>query len=698
LKTRGRFLFQVFSLGLFLAGFMFLAGNGCKTVGSSARPMSAAQGTCPEGFRPFTLTNSASQPVWIGLTAGAAPPPFTCTTDDDCGPNQVCDNPVCTSAADCNSGNLCDTNTGQCMMAPKTGCNGTAPVTTVTLANWECTGAKQVAPCTGCGDAGCDSATGLCLCSPGDAGSCPSGTLCSNTVQECSRANGGMCFFQQVAPGENQACNQNTSCPEGQSCNLGMGLCQYAADAGIPAGALELEVSETSTICMPSTVSATSVYSGRQAQLTSCTRNSDCQSNRCLVAVDGAITSSPTTCPTDGGASCLCRPVIGWSGGIFGRTGCQDGGTQCLSADCFSQPNQQCPIGKGGTNPFTTAEFTLQPNASDFYDVTIINGANLAMQMGPLAGDFAPPSIPSPYSCGTAGATFAQGPGDAGLEACSWSFSPDTSSGLDADYTALLRAVVLPSCQNGSCGGQDGGSGQDGGGLTCISQLCQPALTPCSLTSPLCPGNAVCSNPNNPSLGFCSTCLSDSDCQGNPAGSTCGTAFRPGIGSTTALIQTCGQAIGWWSYEDLCAAQPGFSYGPLNCNQTMTQGGVSDNLSNLFQCANNFNTSCYNSSTGTATSCCGCATSPANPLRQYWPTTLQAGINSQFADAGECVNNNPTWAANVQPWLAFLKQGCPTAYTYAFDDVSSTFTCASASTPDGGLNAVGYQVTFSDLK
>jgi len=30
-----------------------------------------------------------------------------------------------------------------------------------------------------------------------------------------------------------------------------------------------------------------------------------------------------------------------------------------------------------------------------------------------------------------------------------------------------------------------------------------------------------------------------------------------------------------------------------------------------------------------------------------------------------------------------LRRGCPTAYTYAFDDESSTFTCQSASSRDG---------------
>jgi hypothetical protein len=688
MMTRDRLLAPVLALGVLTFMLMLVLSHGCKTTGASTRPSFAtAPVSCPEGFRPFVLkNNSATQTVWIGMTAGAAPPPFVCTTNDDCGPNQVCNNPRCQNSADCNFGNMCDTNTGQCMVAPGTQCNGGAPITTVNLPGWECTGAKQVASCSGCGDAGCDQTTGLCLCSAGNSSTCPSGTTCSNTAQECSLTHGGTCFFQQVAPGESTACNATTSCPSGQTCNLLLGLCQYEGDGGIPGDALELTAGESTTICMPASISPTSVFAGRQAGLTSCTQDSDCQSNRCLQASGGNILNPPTSCAPDGGTPCLCRQVIGWSGGIFGRTGCQDGGSQCLSADCSSSAGQQCPIGKGGANPFTSAEFTLQPTAPDFYDITIINGVNLAIQMGPLPGSFAPPATPSPYYCGTAGASEQDG----GLQGCSWSFSPDQSSGLDGGFTAMLKAVVLPACSaTGGCAGS----------ATCTSAVCQPALTPCNTSPPYCSGNAVCSNPNDPANGYCSTCQSDSDCASNPAGSACGTAFLPGVGNKTPLIQTCGQPIGWWSYEDLCTALPGFSYGPLNCNQLApAQGGVQDTFTNLFKCSGQYANSCYNSGSGNVPSCCGCATFPSNPARQYWPTVLQAGNNPQQADAGQCLNNNPSWATYIQPWLAFLKQGCPTAYTYAFDDVTSTFTCLSTdATTDGGINSVGYQLTFGDL-
>ena len=38
-----------------------------------------------------------------------------------------------------------------------------------------------------------------------------------------------------------------------------------------------------------------------------------------------------------------------------------------------------------------------------------------------------------------------------------------------------------------------------------------------------------------------------------------------------------------------------------------------------------------------------------------------------------------------------MKKACPTAYTYPFDDMSSTFTCANYV---DGVNQVDYEITF----
>ena len=56
-----------------------------------------------------------------------------------------------------------------------------------------------------------------------------------------------------------------------------------------------------------------------------------------------------------------------------------------------------------------------------------------------------------------------------------------------------------------------------------------------------------------------------------------------------------------------------------------------------------------------------------------------------------CVNKNPYWTDNIQPTLKWLKQACPSAYTYPYDDMSSTFTCQNII---NGVNSVNYKITF----
>jgi hypothetical protein len=50
-----------------------------------------------------------------------------------------------------------------------------------------------------------------------------------------------------------------------------------------------------------------------------------------------------------------------------------------------------------------------------------------------------------------------------------------------------------------------------------------------------------------------------------------------------------------------------------------------------------------------------------------------------------CMGVNPVWIEHVMPTLKWLKEGCPSAYTYPYDDKTSTYRCASASS---------YTVTF----
>ncbi|KAK9113259.1 hypothetical protein Scep_020778 [Stephania cephalantha] len=71
----------------------------------------------------------------------------------------------------------------------------------------------------------------------------------------------------------------------------------------------------------------------------------------------------------------------GWSGRFWARTGCSFNSNEeqpsCRTGDCGSgQP--ECN-GAGAVPPVTLAEFTLGSGSQDFYDVSLVDGYNLAM-------------------------------------------------------------------------------------------------------------------------------------------------------------------------------------------------------------------------------------------------------------------------------------------------------------------------------
>nr|XP_043623700.1 thaumatin-like protein 1 [Erigeron canadensis] len=70
----------------------------------------------------------------------------------------------------------------------------------------------------------------------------------------------------------------------------------------------------------------------------------------------------------------------GWSGRFWGRTGCKfdrSGSGSCQTGDCGSG-QVECN-GAGAAPPATLAEFTLGTGGSDFYDVSLVDGYNIAM-------------------------------------------------------------------------------------------------------------------------------------------------------------------------------------------------------------------------------------------------------------------------------------------------------------------------------
>ncbi|KAL6982506.1 Thaumatin-like protein 1 [Sarracenia purpurea var. burkii] len=88
------------------------------------------------------------------------------------------------------------------------------------------------------------------------------------------------------------------------------------------------------------------------------------------------------------GGSRSFRVPSGWSGRVWGRTGCDFGAKpgrgNCTTGDCGSS-QVECN-GAGAAPPTTLAEFTIGSGNQDFYDVSLVDGYNLAMTVEARGG------------------------------------------------------------------------------------------------------------------------------------------------------------------------------------------------------------------------------------------------------------------------------------------------------------------------
>jgi hypothetical protein len=167
-------------------------------------------------------------------------------------------------------------------------------------------------------------------------------------------------------------------------------------------------------------------------------------------------------------------------------------------------------------------------------------------------------------------------------------------------------------------------------------------------------------------------CASDSQC---PSGQVCGIPIAfGGAGSS----RSCGSQVGWWTADELCAYTGNAMGGPIACSAGV--GGQGTNA-NLYACNGANSTSGYNSQQASGTSC-GC------------PDWVVGGQPLPLAPGYACYADNPSWESIARPWAAFLKNACPTAYSFPFDDATSTFTCTTPNPGPSNPNSTGYAITF----
>lgn len=98
-----------------------------------------------------------------------------------------------------------------------------------------------------------------------------------------------------------------------------------------------------------------------------------------------ATSESPTGFILKPGENSIITTSDGWTGRVWGRTLCtidSTGKFSCVTGDCGSG---KIACDTKGSPPLTLAEFTLNgPNNQDFYDVSLVDGYNVPMNIVPL--------------------------------------------------------------------------------------------------------------------------------------------------------------------------------------------------------------------------------------------------------------------------------------------------------------------------
>lgn len=343
-----------------------------------------------------------------------------------------------------------------------------------------------------------------------------------------------------------------------------------------------------------------------------------------------------------------------WSGGFAGRTGCTFTGNviSCNTGDCGDDGTGKggCALGTGFTAPVTQVEPTFLVKSPDSYDVTIINGFNVPMSFTP---DVQVGSS-SPYDCGSPGSNTA------------------------TNYTNVLYSTASPS-PTGTLG------------------ACSWSFTPPNSNLYY---QWVSASPGGP-------CTKNSDCGSN----ACGMTTANVTGNTAAL--TCGKLLGYWTQDEICAKNRNFNSASIvNCTSTSAISNCTANgttcpvtvsgqytFYNLLACTSSppdtqdnaltFNT-CFAAGDYSSSNCCGCIN---------WQSSSQftGTVPTDSTLVSQCGTSNNTtanqnWVDSVLPNLFWLKNACPSAYTYPYDDKTSSFSCPYAY--EQGQSGVNYTVTF----
>ncbi|MEQ9619823.1 MAG: thaumatin family protein [Deltaproteobacteria bacterium] len=366
------------------------------------------------------------------------------------------------------------------------------------------------------------------------------------------------------------------------------------------------------------------------------------------------------------GQSATVQVPASWSGRFWARTGCSFNATGvcdsktvkvngtdyviancCDTGGCMNGSNFALNCAQTGLPPATLAELTVVSSGQDSYDVSMVDGGNVSVEIIPDSSTYDctgnPNCINTANLPGTNSSSCTQdsdcyplfGFGfkwkcDPNLKMCVNPFfcgSPGCTDTGGCAPAGLTQSVLPNSTWTGS-------------GLAVSQANCPSDL---QLTNEQNQGSTYvgCFAPQK----FCrKSCSIDGDC-GPPYTFNCGGSGFCEDSGGTILGADCDTAVSGTTNEDLWACAG------VNSGSCFTTGTMDSN-------------------------CCGCPT---------WAP----GFPNAFPNGACVAGNNTTWQSVAQPVAAVFNSASPTSYAFPFDDAIKLFDCAAKS---GSVTA--YTVNF----
>ncbi len=343
-----------------------------------------------------------------------------------------------------------------------------------------------------------------------------------------------------------------------------------------------------------------------------------------------------------------------WGGGVMARLKLNESWVigQCNAGQ--ESLGDVCAVGVGFSVPETVAEITMIPSGADTFDLQLINGVTVPISMAP---DGVTADSGNPYMNGVAGSTSVQTGTQYTLKASSWQFNPSSTGLVGATTSATYYNYVSgTSGSTDQCTADVGGSGVG------------------------CTGNV-----NGPVCGYAANSLANTN--GNPP----------------TYARVCGYRLAYLTGAAIYTMNPSSSNtAPFDFNSVLYTGAQSTGLPypnsnsnpmhDFYLCNAGAAQSGYQATT-VYPQACGCANwdtmGIATPTKQCQGTGV-ASYNAESTGIGF----NSAWLNEVLPRVQWAKQGVPTAYSFPYDDPSSTFSGYQPASSTNAANAVNYTVTF----